>query len=79
MNPHLREWMATATVERRKEVADKASTSVGHLWQLSGGHRRASIGLSERLQDASGGEITIAGLRPDLEALARKVLGAACA
>ena len=34
----------------------------------------ASADLAERLQDASGGEITIAGLRPDLLDLAHKVL-----
>lgn len=79
MNLHLREWLASASVERREEVAAKAGTSVGHLWQLAGGHRRASADLAGRLQVASGSEITIAGLRPDLEALARKVLGADCA
>lgn len=79
MNEHLRDWLASASDDRRKEVAAKAGTSVGHLWQLAGGHRRASADLAGRLQDASGGEITIAGLRPDLEILARKVLGTACA
>ena len=79
MNEHLRDWLASSSAERREEVAVKAGTSVGHLWQLAGGHRRASADLAWRLQDASGGEITIAGLRPDLEALARKVLGTACA
>ena len=79
MNEHLRHWLAGAPPERREEVAKKAGTSVGHLWQLAGGHRRASVELATRLQDASGDEITIAGLRPDLEAMARKVLGSACA
>lgn len=76
MNLHLRAWMAGASAERRKEVADKAGTSVGHLWQLSGGHRRASAKLAMRLQSASDGEITISGLRPDLELLAHQVLKA---
>lgn len=79
MNEHLRDWLASASAERREEVAGKAATSVGHLWQLAGGHRRASFDLAERLQKASDGEITVAGLRPDLEELARKVLGNACA
>lgn len=74
MNDHLREWLATATSEHRCDVAAAAKTTVGHLWQLAGGHRKASAELAERLQDASGGEITIAGLRPDLILFARKAL-----
>ncbi|MEN8639618.1 hypothetical protein VXM67_16940 [Pseudomonas sp. Rh2] len=74
MNDHLREWLASATNERRRDVAAAAKTTVGHLWQLAGGHRKASVDLAERLQDASDGEITIAGLRPDLIPFARKAL-----
>lgn len=74
MNDHLREWLANATNEHRRDVAAAAKTTVGHLWQLAGGHRKASAELAERLQDASGGEITIAGLRPDLIPFARKAL-----
>ncbi|MNP69799.1 hypothetical protein D3C76_1659460 [compost metagenome] len=74
MNDHLREWLATATNDRRPDVAAEAKTTVGHLWQLAGGHRKASVDLAERLQDASDGEITIAGLRPDLIPFARKAL-----
>ncbi len=74
MNDHLRDWLATATNDRRQQVAASAKTTLGHLWQLAGGHRKASADLAERLQDASAGEITIAGLRPDLVPLAHKVL-----
>ncbi|NNA99257.1 transcriptional regulator [Pseudomonas gessardii] len=74
MNDHLRDWLARASNDRRQLVAATAKTTVGHLWQLAGGHRKASADLAERLQDASGGEITIAGLRPDLLDLAHKVL-----
>lgn len=74
MNNHLRDWLGGATSGRRQEVAAAASTTVGHLWQLAGGHRKASAELAERLQDASDGEITIAGLRPDLITFARKAL-----
>lgn len=74
MNDHLRDWLARASNERRQSVAAAAKTTVGHIWQLAGGHRKASAELAERLQDASGGEITIAGLRPDLLDLAHKVL-----
>lgn len=74
MNDHLRDWLASATNDRRQTVAAAAKTTVGHLWQLAGGHRKASAELAERLQDASENEITIAGLRPDLVNLAHKVL-----
>ncbi|SFY30429.1 hypothetical protein [Azotobacter vinelandii] len=74
MNNHLRDWLASKTAEEREFIARKAGTTVGHLWQLAGGHRKASAELAERLQDASRGEITIAGLRPDFVALAHKVL-----
>jgi len=74
MNDHLRDWLASATNDRRQKVAAAAKTTVGHLWQLAGGHRKASAELAERLQDASESEITIAGLRPDLVDLAHKVL-----
>lgn len=74
MNDHLRDWLAITPADRREAVAEKAGTTVGYLWQLAGGHRKAASELAERLQDASAGEITIAGLRPDLVPLARKIL-----
>lgn len=74
MNDHLRDWLGKTPAEERDRVAKNAGTTVGHLWQLAGGHRKASAELAERLQDASSGEITIAGLRPDLVPLAEKVL-----
>jgi hypothetical protein len=55
MNDHLRDWLASATADRRQLVAEAAKTTVGHLWQLAGGHRKASAELAERLQDASDG------------------------
>lgn len=74
MNDHLRDWLAKTPAPMRELVAKSAGTTVGHLWQLAGGHRKASAELAERLQDSSKGEITIAGLRPDLVSLAHKVL-----
>lgn len=72
MSDHLRGWLAATSAEERERVAREARTSVAHLWQLAGGHRKASPSLAERLQDASGGQITIAGLRPDLVGFAEK-------
>lgn len=74
MNDHLRKWLAKSPTDERERVAKKAGTSVGHLRQLAGGHRKASPELAERLQEASAGDLTIAGLRPDLVLLAEKIL-----
>lgn len=74
MNDHLREWLARTPGIERERVARDACTTVGHLRQLAGGHRKASPDLAERLQDASSGGLTIAGLRPDLAVLAEKIL-----
>lgn len=69
MTMQLREWMRAASDSERERLATEASTSVAYLWQLAGGHRKASIELASRIQAASGGVITIAGLRPDIQAL----------
>ena len=69
MTTQLREWLHTANEAEREQLAKDASTSVAYLWQLAGGHRKASIELASRLQAASAGRLTIAGLRPDLPAL----------
>lgn len=52
-----REWMSRTTDQERQAVADRAGTSVGYLWQLSGNHRTAGKALAERLEAATA-EIT---------------------
>lgn len=69
MSEQVRTWLNSQTKDRREQVAKAACTSVAYLWQLAGAHSRASIELAGRLQEASGGELTIAGIRPDLYAL----------
>lgn len=69
MTMQLREWLRGATENERDALAKGAGTSVAYLWQLAGGHRKASIELASRLQAASNGAITVAGLRPDICAL----------
>lgn len=66
MSQQLRKWMADTPTQKREAVAAKAQTSVAYLWQLSGNHRKASLELAKRLQDASNRELTIEGLRPDV-------------
>lgn len=49
---NVKQWLAAATDEEREQVARKAGTTVGYLWQLSGNHRWPSSALAERLESA---------------------------
>jgi hypothetical protein len=69
MSAQLREWLGSTSVNEREIVAVSAGTSVAYLYQLAGGHRRASIELASRLNIASAGKLTIDGIRPDLKKL----------
>jgi DNA-binding transcriptional regulator YdaS (Cro superfamily) len=66
MSHQLRTWLSKTSSDQRQLVAESAETSVAYLWQLSGGHRKASLEMAKRLQDATDGELTIEGLRPDI-------------
>ncbi len=66
MSQQLRDWLGRTNTNERQDLADLAGTSVAHLWQLAGGHRKASLELAKRLEDASKGALTIEGLRPDI-------------
>lgn len=66
MSQQLRNWLGQTKDAQRQELAEEAGTSVAYLWQLAGGHRKASLELAKRLQDASRRELTIEGLRPDI-------------
>ena len=50
---NVKHWMASASDQERTEVAEKAGTTVGYLWQLSGNHRTPSSSLAEKLELAS--------------------------
>lgn len=62
----LRTWLNQTPADERGRVAKEASTSVGYLWQLAGGHRKASIELAKALETATGGQVTRSDLRPDI-------------
>ncbi|NVZ22662.1 transcriptional regulator [Pseudomonas costantinii] len=66
MSSQMHEWLKTAATSERNRVATLAGTSVGYLYQIAGGHRRASLELSKKLQIATGGDLSMSGLRPDL-------------
>ncbi len=62
----IQSWLKSATDAERIEVAKKAGTSVGYLYQIAGGHRKASLALCKKLQGATSGALTLADIRPDL-------------
>lgn len=66
MSTQISEWLNSHCDNERKKLAEAASTSVGYLWQLAGGHRKASLELAVRLNKASKGALTLEGMRPDL-------------
>ncbi len=43
-----------------------ANTSVGYLYLVAGGHRRASAELAKRIEQASSAKVTRHDLRPDI-------------
>lgn len=65
----LRDYFNGLSKDERSDFAERAGTSVGYIWVLSGGHRRPSPPLVIRLVIASNGRLSPEGLRPDLESL----------
>ncbi len=68
---NMKIWMKKASQEQRDALAAEANTSVGYLWQLAGGHRRAGVDMAKALVKASikvtpDSALTLDGLRPDI-------------
>lgn len=49
----VKNWMSLATVEEQQLLAERAGTSRGYLYQLSGGHRQASAELGAAIERES--------------------------
>lgn len=49
----MRAWMAAATPDEQQLLAERASTTRAHLYQLAGGHRQASSALAGRIELAT--------------------------
>lgn len=62
----LKTYTAKLTPEQRRGFADRAGTNLAYLSQLIHGHRRASPTLARRLREASGNQIDLCALRPDV-------------
>lgn len=72
----LRKWMAAASPVEQTELAKRAKTTRGHLYQLSSGHRTASAELAGRIEIAS---IAMRMKNDKLPLIDRASLCAACA
>ena len=46
-------WMKESTIEEKRELAQKAETSLGLLYQLSYGTRKASSDLAGRIEHSA--------------------------
>jgi hypothetical protein len=58
-------YLKQAAPEERQALADTAGTSVGYLYLIGGGHRRASPKLCRALHSADA-RLTLCELRPDI-------------
>lgn len=68
--PEMQAWLASATPEERKRVADASGISVGYLWLIAGGHRKPSEEVATNLHKATAGKISAFSFFPRLAALA---------
>lgn len=63
---NIKDFLNNLTPVAVAEFAARAETTVGHLAQLKGGHRKPSPEFAKRLVAASFGVLTLAELRPDV-------------
>lgn len=64
----LKDWMNRNTPEKRIELADSCGTTLGYLYQLSGGHRRPSLRLALNIQKFTNGEVSVESFSDHSEA-----------
>jgi len=62
----LAQYMRAGGPGGRERLARASGTTVGYLYQIAGGHRRAGAPLALRLEAATGGAVCRCRLRPDL-------------
>ncbi len=62
----LSDYIRKLTPYQRYQYAEKAETTVGTLYQIAGGHKKAGGMFAKRLAAASGGFVSVQELRPDL-------------
>lgn len=52
MKKQIKQWMATATTDQQHQLAQRAKTSVGMLYQLASGKRKVTVEMAARLEQA---------------------------
>lgn len=62
----LKEYIRFLTPEERQAFAVKANTSVGYLYQLAGGHRKAGALLAKNIEIITSRRVKAVDLRPDI-------------
>ena len=62
----LKKYYLGLEMPARRQFCVVAKTTDGYMVQLINGHRRPSPELARLLSVASGGNVTLADLRPDL-------------
>ncbi len=62
----LRDYLRVLRPDVREAFARDAGTSVGYLYLLGGGHRKAGHALAKEIEKASAGVVTRYDLRPDI-------------
>ena len=65
MELEFKDFFSGLTADEKKELAEKAGTSVAYLSQLANGHRKAGLASVTQLTQADK-RITHAMLRPDV-------------
>lgn len=67
----LADFLRSLDAVQRQAFADKVERSVGYLYLVAGGHRRASPELAQAIDAATEGKVSKEELRPDLWPAAR--------
>ena len=77
MSARLKNYMKNATAKQRERLANMAGTTQSYLYQIAGGHRRASAGCAGRLERAA--KLMSAKERKALGLLPRHLIAPDCA
>lgn len=63
-------FLQTYGEDEAARVSEAAGSKLSYFKHLAYGHRKASPQLAQRLVKASGGRLTLTGLRPDIYGVA---------
>jgi DNA-binding transcriptional regulator YdaS (Cro superfamily) len=62
----FRDYFNTLTPDQRKDLAAKVDTTVGYLKQIAWAKKKPGAVMCNKLEQATGGEVTRELLRPDI-------------